>query len=78
VKKLSEKHARELRELADLYGADALIAELKTDNTKNPGRPADLVLNIGIIWGHIEFLRLHRVGSKKRSLRPPARYWRAI
>lgn len=69
MKKLTEKHERELQELADLYGADTLIAELKgTVAAKSAGRPADLVLNIGIVWGHVEFLKLHRVESKKKKL----------
>lgn len=69
MNKLSEQHALELQALAGLYGTDTLIAALKgITAAKSPGRPADLVLNIGIIWGHIKFLRLHRVDSKKQKL----------
>jgi hypothetical protein len=69
MKKLTEKHEQELRDIVELYGADEVMSEIKRiAATKAGGRPADLVLNIGIIWGHIEFLKLHRVNSKTKKL----------
>jgi hypothetical protein len=69
MKKISEQHLVDLRRLAELYGAEALIAELKVfDPGRDSGRPADLVLNTGIIWAHVEFLKLHRVTTKKKRL----------
>jgi hypothetical protein len=69
MKKISDQHLLDLRHLVDLYGEDALISELKTiGSAKSAGRPADLVLNIGIVWAHIEFLKLHRVKVKKKKL----------
>jgi hypothetical protein len=71
VKKMSEQHVLDLEQLAGLYGTAVLISELKrirSAKSSRRRRPADLVLNIGIIWAHIEFLKLHRVTKKKKKL----------
>jgi hypothetical protein len=77
MKKISEQHVLDLEQLADLYDTDVLISELKRigsaklkriGSVKLKRRPADLVLNIGIIWAHIEFLIVHRATKKKKRL----------
>ena len=57
-KLLSIKDARTLSRLAEAYGVDAIIAELKGRRPKKPsGRPKDANVNDGIIWAHVEFLK---------------------
>jgi hypothetical protein len=68
MKKISEKDGLTLRMLADEYGAEFLISELKKFRGQGGGRPSDLVLNTAILWAHIEFFRLHRVVAKTKKL----------
>ena len=67
-KLLSTKDARMLSRLAETYGVDAIIAELKGRRLKKPsGRPKDANVNDGIIWAHVEFLKNHRCLGRKKS-----------
>jgi hypothetical protein len=56
--------------IAEEYGSDVLIRRLRVARRKKrAGRPKDLVFNMGIIGGHVEFLKRYRVRAAKRKER---------
>jgi hypothetical protein len=68
MKKISDQDAQTLIDLVERYGKETLIPWLEALGAKGSGRPADLVLNTGIIWGHLEYLKLRRVVQTRKRL----------